>query len=122
MDPCFSVWSEDREGCQVVFVAGELDDATSWMLDDAIGACDPVWPVIVDLSDVKFMSSAGLHAVLRERAAAVSLVAPPGNVARLFDIVRANRRCPLYEDLDDAFQRIALDARSFNVKPGTSAV
>jgi anti-anti-sigma factor len=117
VDPSFSVWSEDREGCQVVFVAGELDDATAFMLDEAVTACNPGWPVVVDLSEVKFMSSAGLHAVLRERTVAVSLVAPPGNITRLFQIVRANRQRPLYDHLDDALEGIAFAGSSLNAKP-----
>jgi hypothetical protein len=35
----------------------------------------------------------------------LSIVAPPGNVARLFEIVRANRRCPLFTDLDGAIAK-----------------
>jgi anti-anti-sigma factor len=118
VDPSFSVWREDREGCQVVFVAGELDDSTAFMLDEAVTACNPGWPVIVDLTEVKFMSSAGLHTVLRERAAAVSLVAPPGNITRLFEIVRANRHRPLYDHLDHALQTIASASSTLNAKAG----
>jgi anti-anti-sigma factor len=98
----FSVSRGVREGCQVVVVGGELDEVTAPLLEDTIGECSPSWPLIVDLSGVGFISSAGLHVLLRERAAAVSIVTQPGNVARLFEIVRANRRCPLFQDLDRA--------------------
>jgi hypothetical protein len=50
----------------------------------------------------RVISSAGLHALLRERPLRLSIVAPPGNVARLFEIVSANRRCRLFQDLDSA--------------------
>jgi anti-anti-sigma factor len=102
VDQGFSVASGVREGCQVVVVRGELDESTAPLLESAIADCCTGWPVIVDLCGVEFMSSAGLHALLRERSVRLSIVAPPGNVARLFEIVHANRRCPLFSDLDSA--------------------
>lgn len=72
-------------------VRRELDELTAPLLEDAIDDCHPGWPVVVDLSGVEFMSSTGLHAALRERSAARSIVAQPGDIARLFEIVRANR-------------------------------
>jgi anti-anti-sigma factor len=98
----FSVSTGAMEGSQVLVVRGELDELTAPVLEDAIACCPPGWPLIIDVSGVEFMSSAGLHAVLRERDVPVSVVAPPGNVARLFEIVRANRRCPLFADVDSA--------------------
>jgi hypothetical protein len=38
------------------------------------------------------ISSAGLHALLRERPHRIRVVCPAVNVVRLFEIVRANRR------------------------------
>jgi anti-anti-sigma factor len=108
----FSISRGVREGCQVVLVRGELDEVTAPMLDEAIDASHANWPVIVDLSAVEFITSAGLHAVLRERPLALSIVAPPGNVARLFEIVRANRRCPLFQSLDSAVEQASPVAAS----------
>jgi anti-anti-sigma factor len=92
----------------VIVVRGELDELTSPLLDAAISDCRTGWPLIVDLSGVDFISSAGLHALLRERAVAMSIVAPPGNVARLFEIVRANRRYPLFPNLESAVPQATL--------------
>ena len=114
----FSITRGVREGCQVVVVRGELDELTAPLLEDAIDGCRAGWPLIVDLSEVEFISSAGLHALLRERPLRLSIVAPPGNVARLFEIVSTNRRCPLFQDLDSAiygatpFAVVSAEARS----------
>jgi anti-anti-sigma factor len=103
----FSVSGGTSEGCQVVAVRGDLDEVTTPLLEDTIARCRADWPLVIDLSEVEFISSAGLHAVLRERPMSVSIVAPPGNVARLFEIVRAHRRCPLFPDLDSAIREAA---------------
>jgi anti-anti-sigma factor len=87
MEDEFSVSIGVREGVQIVVVRGDLDEVTTDELDTAIDGCRDGWPVIIDLSGVEFMSSAGLHAVLRDRRAQTALVCPPGNVARLFEIV-----------------------------------
>ena len=46
--------------------------------------------------------------LLRDRRAGTALVCPPGNVTRLFEVVRTNRRVPIFKDLDSAVQSIAL--------------
>ena len=60
--------------------------------------------VIVDLSELGFMSSAGLHVLLRDRPEHVALVCPAGNIRRLLDIVRADGHDPIYIDLNTAIQ------------------
>jgi anti-anti-sigma factor len=104
----FSVSTEAREGVQIVFVRGDLDRAPAAELNDAIERCRDGSPVIIDLSGVDFMSSAGLDVLLRDRRSQTALVCPPGNVARLFEIVRTNRRVPIFKDLDSAIQSVAL--------------
>jgi anti-anti-sigma factor len=108
MEEEFSVSTGVREGVQIVVVRGDLDEVTAAELDAAIDGCRDGWPVIVDLSGVEFMSSAGIHVVLRDRRARTALVCPPGNVARLFEVVRANRRVPIFPDLDSAIQGLKL--------------
>ena len=98
----FSISRGAAEGCQVVLVRGDLDQLTAPLLDVAIDECRAAWPLVVDLSGVEFISSAGLHTLLRERPFPVSIVAPPGNITRVFDVVRARDRCPLFPDLESA--------------------
>jgi anti-anti-sigma factor len=101
----FSIARGVREGCQVLVVRGELDELTAPVFEGALAECRAGWPLIVDLSELEFISSAGLHAVLRERSLRLSIVAPPGNVTRLFEIVTTNSRCPLFSDLDSAISK-----------------
>jgi anti-anti-sigma regulatory factor len=73
-------------------------------LEEAIGSFPGAVRVLIDLSNIVFISSTGIHALLRERDPAVALVCPPGNVMRLFEIVRASNRVAIYESLDEALQ------------------
>jgi anti-anti-sigma factor len=86
----------------VIRVKGELDEQTSAELEEAIDSCSDTDLVLIDLSSIVFISSTGIHALLRERATPVALVCPPGNVMRLFQIVRASNRVAIYESLDEA--------------------
>ncbi|HLY85187.1 MAG TPA: STAS domain-containing protein [Gaiellaceae bacterium] len=104
----FSVSAGVREGLQVLVVRGELDELTAPELDREIDGHRFGWPVIVDLSDVQFMSSAGLHVLLRNRPEKVALVCPPGNIRRVLEIVRADTRVPIFSDLDAAAQSLTL--------------
>lgn len=110
MDEAFSLSTGVREGFQVIVVRSELDEATAPELEDALNGCGDGWPVVVDLSQIVFISSAGIHSLLRERPAQVALVCQPGNVMRLFEIVRANRRVPIFTNLDDAIDGSELPA------------
>jgi anti-anti-sigma factor len=92
-----------REGCRVIAVDGELDELMAAKLDAAIDECRE-GPVVVELSHMVFVSSAGIRALLRDRRVQVALVCPPGNVMRLFDVVRANSRVPTFDDLDAAIE------------------
>jgi anti-sigma B factor antagonist len=67
----------------VVEVIGEVDLATAPKLADAIGAVpEPTRRVVVDISEVSFLDSSGLHTLLRcqreleERAIEFRLVCP----------------------------------------------
>jgi anti-sigma B factor antagonist len=84
----------------VVRVAGEIDIATGprlrAALDQAAGAAPlEVW---VDLSDVRFMDSTGLNALLdlAGRVPRVAVICPEGNVRRTFDIAGLADAFPLY--------------------------
>ena len=98
----------------VLTVAGEVDLATSPDLREAIaGAIDSgaheLW---VDLCGTSFMDSSGLHVLIdaNERAKALrrrlSIVCPPGNVRRIFDLTGLAVSLPVYDDVGSA-QRAA---------------
>jgi anti-anti-sigma factor len=89
-------------------VRSELDEVKAPQLDATINGCRDASPVVVDLSSIEFISSAGLHVLLKDRPTGLALVCPPGNVRRLFEIVRANRTVPIFSDLDSATESFTL--------------
>jgi anti-sigma B factor antagonist len=96
-----------RVGHRIVLaVSGELDIATAPTLRASFdtaheyGAAE-LW---VDLSDVSFMDSTGLRALLavrrqlRERSASLAIVCPDGPVRRVFTIAGLDREFSIYAD------------------------
>jgi anti-anti-sigma factor len=107
----FSISAGVREGFQILVVRGELDELTAPELDAAIDGHRDGRPVVVDLSETEFVSSAGLHALMRDRRESLAIVCPPGNVRRVLDIVQADLHLPLFSDLDTATQSLTLTYR-----------
>lgn len=102
----FSISTGVREGVQILVVHGELDEQTAPRLESAIDAHRDGWPLVIDLSNLRFMSSAGLHILLRDGSEPLALVCPAGNIRRLFEIVRADRLTPIYSDLGIAIETL----------------
>jgi anti-anti-sigma factor len=92
--------------CRVLSLRGELDEVAAPIVGEAIeeehGA-----PLIVDLTGVEFICSAGLHVLLRGGKAPSAIVCPPGNVARVLGIVRAEKATRLYDDLAAAHEALS---------------
>ncbi len=102
----FSLTTSELGPCRVLAVRGELDEVAAPVLDDAIDEATDVL-LIVDLSDLEFICSAGIHALLRRRPGQAAIVCPPGNVARVLGIVRAERTAPLFEDVASACESLS---------------
>jgi anti-sigma B factor antagonist len=101
----FSISTASRAECELVTVRGELDGATAPELAevlDRLSAGDR--PIVIDLSELAFIDSGGLHAIMRPPPddRHLSLVCPAGNVSRVLSIVRIEQVMPVYEQLDDA--------------------
>jgi anti-anti-sigma factor len=87
----------DRDRVRVIAV-GELDLSTAALLDDEIDELFSVgWPeVTVDLRELDFMDSSGLHVLLRARHRAdgepgrLHVVVDPGPVQRLLRLAGAD--------------------------------
>lgn len=94
----------------VVHVAGEIDVDTAPALTEAIDAAleNGALELWVDLTQVAFMDSSGLHALWRARRRALALnrrlaiICPGGPVRRLFDIAGLLPCLPVYADLAQA--------------------
>ena len=99
---------------QLVRVRGEVDISTAYDLQVAFDAliAAGVGPVVVDLSDLDFIDSSGMTALVRARTdlalqgRRMSVACPPGHVHRLFEIVELVERLDLHETLHEALAAV----------------
>jgi len=100
----FSLTTSQLGRCRVLSLRGELDEVAAPIVGEAIEDEDAP-SLIVDLTGLEFICSAGLHVLLRGNAPA-AIVCPPGNVARVLGIVRADKATRLYDDLGAAHEAL----------------
>ena|SRR5436190_24249107 len=101
----FSISRSTQGSAEVVVLAGELDMAHAPTVVETLDAlADTERPVIVDLTELTFIDSSGIHAILRPRPqkGSVMLVCPPGNIQRVLSVTKIDRVLPVYETLDRA--------------------
>jgi anti-sigma B factor antagonist len=90
----------------VLAVSGEVDIASSPLLRSAVEAAwdagaHELW---LDLSATSFMDSSGLHVLLDAQRAAealrrrLTIICPPGNVRRVFELTGAVNTLRVYDD------------------------
>jgi anti-sigma B factor antagonist len=105
----FFVTPTVRGHCHVIVVEGDLDMTTAPALDEALDARPDGLPVVVDLTALTFIESAGLHVLLRERDLGLpaAIIRTPGsNIARVLDLVQVAKAIPLYGDVTEATKRL----------------
>jgi anti-sigma B factor antagonist len=93
-----------------VAVRGEVDIAAVPVLDAALDAAirDSVGAFIIDLSDVEFIDSSGLHALMRARDLLgredrpLAVVCPFGPVRRVFELSGSSELFALYASRGEA--------------------
>jgi anti-sigma B factor antagonist len=93
-----------------IAVRGELDIATAPDLEAALEAAirDTVGAFTIDLSEVRFIDSSGLHVLLRARGLlgredrALAIVCPYGPVRRVFELSGSSELFSLYRSREDA--------------------
>ena len=96
----------------VLRVHGELDIATIHCLDEQLGRAEadvtPPAPVVLDLTGVTFMGSAGLASLVRHRdrcaehGSALRLVAPNREVLRPIQLTGMDEELVTFATVDDA--------------------
>ena len=110
---------EGRDGTQIVAPRGEVDLSSAHRLREliwqaAVQADGHPPRVVVDLSEIKFMDTAGLEVLLEEWNASrqldgrMCLVAREGPVTRLLEAAGLNELIDLYAELDAALKSCAL--------------
>jgi len=104
---------EEKNGTQIVSVTGEVDLSSAPRLAEVIGRAkeqaggDPSH-VVVDLSEVEYMDTAGLEVLLvewnssRQLDGRMCLVAPEGPLTRLLEVSGLGELFDLYPELDAA--------------------
>jgi len=106
-----SAWyqADQVDGCAVVRAGGEIDASTVGALDGAITDAASRSPhVVIDLTQVTFVDSSGLGALIvgrqnaRERGGSMSLVAPPPAVRRLLGSTHLNDVFAIYDSMGEA--------------------
>lgn len=65
--------------------------------------------VVVDLANLSFIDSSGIHALLRPRPydGSFELVCPAGNVRRVLEVTKLEHVLPVHDTLDDALAATA---------------
>ena len=101
----FTLTTSELGPCRILAVHGELDEVAAPILEQAIDD-DAGTPLIVDLTGVEFICSAGIHVLLKPRRERPAIVCPPGNVARVLGIVRAEKTTHVFEDLAAACEAV----------------
>ena len=106
----FEIAAAPVAGAPGVAIRGEVDIAhgpeLSEALDAAIRASDGAF--VVDLTDVEFLDSTGLNALMRARALLgqterdLAVVCPPGTVRRLFEVAGVEDLLVLFGSREEA--------------------
>jgi anti-sigma B factor antagonist len=106
--PFVCTWKTGGSGAAWVHVAGELDLATTPRLRHTLGEAQlNARVVVLDLRELTFMDSAGIHAILdaatdaRQAAGRLILVRGPAPVDRVFTLTGACEEVEIF-DLDPA--------------------
>ena len=87
----------------MLVLAGELDMATTPLLDEALDRLDTRGTVILDLCDLTFIDSHGLHALFGFAATHDLIIARPHpHVARVLSLTRSERMLRIEETLGAA--------------------
>jgi anti-sigma B factor antagonist len=108
-DELFTLTRSTHDRSEVVSLAGELDMAHAPLVAETLDAlADTSRPVIVDLSELTFIDSSGIHAILRPRPqeGVIVLVCPPGNIQRVLSVTKVDRVLKVYESLDAALEAL----------------
>jgi anti-anti-sigma factor len=95
--PPFRLASSDEGGVRLVAVRGEIDVLSAAQLADALA--DRSMPVLVDLCEVSFMDSTGVHVLLaawRELPALAIVCVPEGAATRVLALSGVDRALPIF--------------------------
>ena len=103
---------DEADGRKLVRVGGELDAFGAQSFRERVGLLRSADRVVVDLSELAFIDSAGLHALFavargaKDVGASVAFVVPPASpVRRVIELVLLGEVAPVHESLEAAVTR-----------------
>lgn len=105
--------SPDGQDYHILRLAGEVDAYTVGEFREALAGIDDVKWLIVELSEVPFMDSAGLGALIggirrvREAGGDVAVVSTQAGLNRLLHTTGFDRIVPVTESLEEALAALA---------------
>ncbi|MCY3561280.1 MAG: STAS domain-containing protein [bacterium] len=108
----FEVQVEVAEDCTVCRPVGELDAYTVGDFREALGSVDESARLVVDLSGVPFMDSAGLGALIggirrvRDGGGAISVLCDRPAITRLLHTTGFDRIVPMVETMSAALEAL----------------
>jgi anti-anti-sigma factor len=102
----FSMSVASTNGYALVRLIGELDLQTAPDLSQLVSSLDPGHDfVAVDLSDLTFIDSRGIRALMsaRHNGQPLALICPDRNrnISRVLEIAEASRAMPIYKRLEE---------------------
>lgn len=106
----FGVQLDERDGCVVLAVSGEVDLGTAPRLREHLVNLidDGHRHVVVDLSATDFLDSTGLGALvagfkrLRAHEGDMRLVCSTARIRKVFELTRLDLVLPIFESVEDA--------------------
>jgi len=109
-----------RETTVTIKLAGSLDTATAPELERQLGPilAEPVKDIVFDLSDLRFISSAGLRVfsstrkILKERGGQASFVHLQPQIQEVFEIMKSLPGVALFKDWAELDSYLAARQRS----------
>jgi anti-anti-sigma factor len=107
------------DSVEIVVVAGELDMATTPILLELLDSIDlATQTLVLDISEVTFIDSNSVHALLERADADMAVVLPRSNIVRrVLDLTNADQVLSLSETLEEALQT-ARSAPQANINVG----
>lgn len=109
---------DDKDGITICRPVGELDAYTVGQFREALTNVASMPRLLIDLSDVPFMDSAGLGALIggirraRDSQGAVAVACNRPTLTRLLHTTGFDRIVPVAETLDDAIEALNAEANS----------
>jgi len=133
MDEFTATRYEEINGTQIVSVAWEVDLSSAPRLAELIWkakrrAGDAPPRVVVDLSGVEFMDTAGLEVLLEEWTSSrqadgrMCLVAPEGPITRLLEVTGLSDLLDLYAELETAVKSFANSSSNQEISLGMMSI